>query len=179
MRMRRAQHMQPQRAIFRLVVDELPLPGEKSLVFKSLDRLARTKTHIAGKNIHQFVLRVSCSNGRVLADRRRAGQPAFTGKTPKKSSWLTPAGGPSPPWDAWLLRSAAQMDEIFVDCRQFVIVHSSNRPPRHLLAEFMSRGINPGAQGRNELGRLPILHHVQPGTDGTQLPLDSTCQIGT
>src|ERR1700716_3018567 len=67
MRMRRAQHMQPQRAIFRLVVDELPLPGEKSLVFKTLDTLARTETHIAGKNIHQFVL-VSCPIGRVLAD---------------------------------------------------------------------------------------------------------------
>src|SRR3954447_18729304 len=52
MRMRRAQHMQPQRALFRLVVDELPLPGEKSLVFKTLDRLARTETHIAGKNVH-------------------------------------------------------------------------------------------------------------------------------
>ncbi len=68
MRMRRAQHMQPQRALFRLVVDELPLPGEKSLVFKTLDRLARTKTHIAGKNIHQVVLRVFLLAGGVLAD---------------------------------------------------------------------------------------------------------------
>src|ERR1700693_1920815 len=50
--------MQPQRAIFRPVVDELPRPGENSLVFKTLDGLARTETHIAGKNIHQFVLRV-------------------------------------------------------------------------------------------------------------------------
>src|SRR6266403_862033 len=45
--------MQPQRAVFRSVVDELPLPGEKSLVFKSPDGLACTETHIAGKNIHQ------------------------------------------------------------------------------------------------------------------------------
>ena len=60
--------MQPQRAVFRLVVDELPLPGEQSLVFKTLDGLARTETQIAGKNVHQFVLRVSCSIGRVLAD---------------------------------------------------------------------------------------------------------------
>ena len=70
MGMRRAQHMQPQRTVLGLVVDELPLPGEKSLVLKTLDRLARTETHIAGKNVHQFVLRVSCSTGleRVLAD---------------------------------------------------------------------------------------------------------------
>ena len=48
MGMRRTQHMQPQRAIFGLVVDELPLPGEQPLIFETLDRLARTKTHIAG-----------------------------------------------------------------------------------------------------------------------------------
>ncbi len=55
--------MQPQRAVLRLVVDELTLPGEKSLIFKTLDRQARTETHIAGKNVHQFVLEVSCSTG--------------------------------------------------------------------------------------------------------------------
>ena len=59
MRMRRAQHMQPQRAVFRLVVDELPLPGEQPLIFQTLDRLSRAETHVAGKNVHQFVLRVS------------------------------------------------------------------------------------------------------------------------
>jgi hypothetical protein len=48
MGVRRAQHIQPQRAVLRLVVDELPLPGEQSLIFQTLDRLARTKTHIAG-----------------------------------------------------------------------------------------------------------------------------------
>ncbi len=73
--MRRAQHVQPQRAVFRLVVDEQPLPGEQPLVFKTLDGLARTKTHIAGKNVHQLVLRVFCSVGRVLAEKQAAGQP--------------------------------------------------------------------------------------------------------
>jgi len=62
--MGRAQHIEPQRAFLGLVVDELPLPGEQSLVFQALDRLARTKTHIAGKNVHQFVLRASCRIGR-------------------------------------------------------------------------------------------------------------------
>ena len=63
MGMRRAQHMQPQRAVFRLVVDELPLPGEKPLVFETLDGLARAEAHIAGKNVHQLVLRVSFDFG--------------------------------------------------------------------------------------------------------------------
>ncbi|OIQ66678.1 hypothetical protein GALL_517500 [mine drainage metagenome] len=62
--MRRTQHMQPQRAVFRLVVDELTLPGEEPLVLKALDRLARAETHIAGKNVHKLVLRVSCWIGR-------------------------------------------------------------------------------------------------------------------
>src|SRR5438128_6646268 len=65
--MRRAQHVQPQRALLRFVVDELPLPGQQPLVFQTLDRLALTKTHIAGKNVHQFVLRVFCKVGWVLA----------------------------------------------------------------------------------------------------------------
>ncbi len=50
--MRRAQHVQPQRAIGRLVVDELPLPGQQPLVFQTLDGLARSETQIAGKNVH-------------------------------------------------------------------------------------------------------------------------------
>jgi hypothetical protein len=58
--------MQPQRAVFRPVVDELPFPGEQSLVFETLDGLARPETHIAGKNVHQFVLGVSCRMGFVL-----------------------------------------------------------------------------------------------------------------
>ncbi|MHC2655725.1 hypothetical protein ACVMHY_008304 [Bradyrhizobium barranii subsp. barranii] len=49
---RRAQHMQPQRALLRLVVDELTLPGEQPLVFQTLDGLARSETQIAGKNVH-------------------------------------------------------------------------------------------------------------------------------
>src|SRR5882724_10766710 len=53
--------MQPQRTVFRSVVDELPFPGEKPLIFETLDGLARPETHIAGKNIHQFVLQVFCS----------------------------------------------------------------------------------------------------------------------
>ncbi|MGY4315475.1 hypothetical protein ACVWW1_004802 [Bradyrhizobium sp. JR3.5] len=56
MGMRRAQHVQPERAVLWLVVDEMPLPGEQPLVFQTLDRLAHTKTHIAGKNVHRRVL---------------------------------------------------------------------------------------------------------------------------
>jgi hypothetical protein len=46
------EQVQPQGALFRLVVDELPLPGQQPPVFQTLDRLARTETHIAGENVH-------------------------------------------------------------------------------------------------------------------------------
>jgi hypothetical protein len=97
--------MQPQRTLLGLVVDELTLPGEKSLVLKTFDRLARTETHIAGKNIHQFVLRVSCSTGlgRVLADfgrvttnrgaRREPGIHASDGGGGFRARGFTPPGG--------------------------------------------------------------------------------------
>lgn len=49
---RRAQQVQPQRALFRLVVDELPHPGEQPLIFQTLDGLPRSETQIAGKNVH-------------------------------------------------------------------------------------------------------------------------------
>ncbi|MGX1424150.1 hypothetical protein AB7M59_004585 [Bradyrhizobium elkanii] len=62
---RRAQHVQPERAVLRLVVDEMPLPGDQPLVLQTLDWLARTKTHIAGKNVHQRVLRASKNFQRI------------------------------------------------------------------------------------------------------------------
>jgi hypothetical protein len=69
MRMRRAQHMEPERAVLRLVVDERSLPREQPLVFQTLDGLARAKTQIAGKNVHSIVLQVFLLViGGVLAD---------------------------------------------------------------------------------------------------------------
>ncbi|MEY9566784.1 hypothetical protein ABH978_002623 [Bradyrhizobium ottawaense] len=50
--MRRAQDVEPQGAVARLVVDELPLPGQQPLVFQTLDGLPRSETQIAGKNVH-------------------------------------------------------------------------------------------------------------------------------
>ena len=78
MRMRRAQHIEPQRAVLRLVVDELPLPGEQPLVFQTLDGLAGAETQIAGKNVHSLVLRVFLEiGGPVLADFGRGIPPSF------------------------------------------------------------------------------------------------------
>ncbi|CKX94394.1 Uncharacterised protein [Mycobacterium tuberculosis] len=53
MGVRRAQHVKPQRAVLRLVVDEMPLPSEKPLILKTLDGLARAEAQVGGQNIHR------------------------------------------------------------------------------------------------------------------------------
>src|SRR5665213_1660041 len=75
MPMRRAQHMQPQRAVVGLIVDERPLADEKPLVLQPLDGLAGPEAQIAGKNVHPWSLELLVRSGVVLADVRRRGQP--------------------------------------------------------------------------------------------------------
>ena len=55
-RVRRAQHVQPQRAVVRLVVDELAHPRQQATVFEALDGQTRAEAHIAGQNIHRMSL---------------------------------------------------------------------------------------------------------------------------
>ena len=57
MGMGRAQHIEPQRTVVWLIVDELSLPGQQPLVFKTFYRLARGEAHIAGQNVHRLVFR--------------------------------------------------------------------------------------------------------------------------
>ena len=52
------------------------------------------------------------------------------------------------------------MRQIFIDGGQFVVIHSSNRTPRHLLADFMAVGIDAGAHRGDELGKLPVLDEI-------------------
>ena len=59
MGMRRTENMQPQGAILRLVVDEMPLPCEKPLVFKTLDGLSRAEAQIGGQNVHRYSFEVA------------------------------------------------------------------------------------------------------------------------
>ena len=51
-RMGRSQQHQPQRAIRGLVVDIFSASCQQTLVFETLDGLARAETHVAGQNIH-------------------------------------------------------------------------------------------------------------------------------
>ena len=66
--------MQPQRAIFRLVVDEESLPGQQPLVFKTLDRLARPKRILPGRMFISWSFE-SLIEGQVLADEQEQANP--------------------------------------------------------------------------------------------------------
>jgi hypothetical protein len=56
---------------------------------------------------------------------------------------------------------SGQMRQIFVDRTEFLIIHSSNRPPRHLLAEFMTVGIDSGTHGCDKFLQLPSLYKIE------------------
>ena len=62
------------------------------------------------------------------------------------------------------------MGQKFVDGGQFVIIHSSDRTPRHLFAEFTAVGIDAGAHGGDEFRKLPVLDEVEVGSERPDLP---------
>ena len=69
------------------------------------------------------------------------------------------------------------MSEIFVDGGQFVIIHSSDRTPRHLLADLMAVRIDAGAHGSDEFHKLPILNKIEIGSERCQLSRRTAGQV--
>ena len=63
----RAQHVEPERAVFRLVVDEPSLPGEQSLIFQALDGLARRNANCR-EEYYQLCPCLFITLGRVSVD---------------------------------------------------------------------------------------------------------------
>ena len=61
------------------------------------------------------------------------------------------------------------MGQKFIDSGQFVIIHSSDRTPRHLFAEAMAVGIDTGAHGGDEFRKLPVLDEVEVGSERPDL----------
>jgi hypothetical protein len=66
--------------------------------------------------------------------------------------------------------STGQVSEIFIDGGQFVIIHSSERTPWHLLAEFMAVGIDAGAYGGDEFRKLLVLDEIEVRSERSHLP---------
>jgi hypothetical protein len=64
--------------------------------------------------------------------------------------------------------------QVFVDGSQFLIIHTSDRTPRHLFVEFTAVGVDAGAHGGDELGKLPALDEIEVGP---KLPGHTSGQI--
>src|SRR5712664_3355594 len=62
-----------------------------------------------------------------------------------------------------------QAHQIFIDRPEFFVAHSSDRPPRHLLAEFMAVGIDAGAHGGDEFLEFPSLYKIEIGSERPKL----------
>jgi hypothetical protein len=69
------------------------------------------------------------------------------------------------------------VSQVFVDGCQFLIIHSSDRTPRHLFVEFMAVGVDAGAHGGDELGKLPVLDEIEVGPKRPKLPRHASGQI--
>jgi hypothetical protein len=69
------------------------------------------------------------------------------------------------------------MGEILVDGGQFVIIHFSDRTPRHLFADLMTVGIDASTHGCGEAGQRPVLDQIQVGSERWQLPGHATGQL--
>jgi len=52
------------------------------------------------------------------------------------------------------------VSEKFVDGGEFVIIHSSDRTPRHFFTGFMAVRIDGGARGGDEFRKLPVLEEI-------------------
>src|SRR6202020_2018513 len=70
-----------------------------------------------------------------------------------------------------------QMRKIFVDGAQFFVAHSSDRLPRHLLADFMPVRIDAAAHGGDKFLEFPILDQIEVRTDGPELTRDAAGEI--
>ncbi len=58
-----------------------------------------------------------------------------------------------------------QMRQIFIERAQIVVAHAADHLPRHLLADFVSVGIDAGAHDGEKLFELPFLDEMQVGSE--------------
>ena len=70
------------------------------------------------------------------------------------------------------------MRQVFVDRIEFSIAHSSDWPPWHFLAEFVSVGINTNARRGYELLKLPCLDKIEVGPEQPKLSGNTTGHFG-
>ena len=69
------------------------------------------------------------------------------------------------------------MSQIFIDGGEFLIIHSSERTPWHLLAHLVAVGIGACAHGVDEVRKLPLLDKIEVGSQRPELPGHAAGQI--
>src|SRR5215468_6278117 len=69
------------------------------------------------------------------------------------------------------------VSQIFVECGQLFIVHSSDETPRHLLSQMIAIGVRASAHRGDEFLSFPLLYQVQPGSDGANLAWPAAVQV--
>ena len=69
------------------------------------------------------------------------------------------------------------MRQVLVDRAELFIAHSSDRLPRHLVAEFMAVGVDAGAHRGDELLKLPSPHKIEVGPERPELPWHAAGQL--
>src|SRR6267142_306792 len=70
------------------------------------------------------------------------------------------------------------MCQVFINCGELLIAHSSDWLPRHFLVEFMSVGINAGTHRGDEFAKLPSLYKIEVGSERPKLSGYATGQLG-
>src|SRR5260221_4286235 len=70
-----------------------------------------------------------------------------------------------------------QMRQVLINRAELFIAHSSDCPPRHFLAEFMSIGIYAGTHRGHELLKLPSLYKIEVGPKRPELSGHATGQF--
>jgi len=53
------------------------------------------------------------------------------------------------------------VSQIFIDGGEFLIIHSSERTPRHLFADLLTVGIDSGAHGGDKFRKVPLLDEIE------------------
>src|ERR1700730_2039869 len=70
-----------------------------------------------------------------------------------------------------------QVNQIFINGGELLIIHSSERTPWHLFAELLAVGIDSGAHGGDEFRKVPLLDEIEIGSERPDLPRHAAGQM--
>jgi hypothetical protein len=69
------------------------------------------------------------------------------------------------------------VSQIFINGREFLIIHSSERTLRHLFAEFLAIKIDARPHGGDEFRKAPLLDEIEIRSERPDLPRHATVHV--